>query len=190
MTSQTLELRDGVVAALLRTFLAHPITGCLSVQGPDGAKGRIHIAAGRLVHAETSKRGGLSALAEMLSWRAGMYSLDEADITVAHSLDLTLEQLLSGVAVPLAPIQALPSLEALLDEPIGVQVPSYGSEQFVPASTDSTEPNETLEMLEQADAELNAVWSKPFSTPRGFFGWFAQVLASLHDALSPQRRAR
>ena len=185
MAPHTLALRDGVVAAILKTFLAHPITGCLTVLGPDRARGRIHIGEGRVVHAETGQLSGLGALTEMLSWRAGTYSLEEGEAPAEHSLSLTLEELLSGVAVPLAPIQSLPSLEALLEERTAVvAVPSYGSEQFAPP-----EPVDEVLALEQADEAFSEVWAPQVPAP-GFFGWVAQVFASIQDALDPRRRAR
>lgn len=182
-----LELRDGIVAALLRTFLAHPINGCLTVQGPNQAKGQIHIHQGRVVHAESGPFEGLPALAEMLTWRAGIYSLDEA-APLTQSISLNLEQLQNGV-VQLTPIQALPSLEALLNQtPISVPVP-LEPEYENPLEPEHTEDHPSLEhvmALEAADDEFNQVWDQP-SQPRGFFGWFMQVIGSIQQALDGRR---
>jgi hypothetical protein len=88
-------LQEGALANLLQYLALNQVSGCLNVDGPRNALGKIYLTNGRVVHA-TSSTGGwaMKAVAEMVGWTEGTFRFRNGESSPERTLDLTLERLL------------------------------------------------------------------------------------------------
>ncbi|HEX2865078.1 MAG TPA: DUF4388 domain-containing protein [Deinococcales bacterium] len=93
-TNLTGPLEEATVVNLLQMLSLNRTTGCLDVHGPSGALGVIYLVAGRVTHAQAGALRGVEAVARMLAWQRGSFSLLSGVTTAETTIDVPVERLL------------------------------------------------------------------------------------------------
>lgn len=94
MPNLTGPLEEATVVNLLQMLSLNRTTGCLNIDGPSGAHGEVYLVAGRVTHAQTGGSRGVDAVAVMLTWQHGSFSLLSGVTTSESSINAPVERLL------------------------------------------------------------------------------------------------
>ena len=92
------QIEEGVVVNLLQYLNLNSATGVLRLQSPRGVSGAIYTAAGQVVHAETQKLEGVTALVSLLAWKLGRFAFQASAKAPRRTVDKPLDALLLEVA--------------------------------------------------------------------------------------------
>ncbi len=111
-------IQEGALANLLQYLALNQASGCLNIEGPRNALGKVYLAQGRVVHATTSKGGwAVPALDEMIGWFEGAFRFRNGEAPPEVTIDVPLERLLLNASISTdesrrASVETLPDLKA------------------------------------------------------------------------------
>lgn len=93
-------LQEGALANLLQYLSLNRASGCLNVEGPSNALGKVYLLQGRVVHAATSRGGwAIPAMAEMVVWAEGTFRFRNGETSPEVTIDVPLERLLLNASI-------------------------------------------------------------------------------------------
>ncbi len=199
-------IQEGALANLLQYLSLNQASGCLNIEGPRNALGKVYLAQGRVVHATTSKGGwAVPALEEMIGWFEGAFRFRNGETPPEITIDVPLERLLLNASIStdesrrvsaetpailtagtVLKLRALDQLETTIELPIvAARLLSVidGRRSLEQAARAIGMPLE--QVLEIAERVVQIGLAAPASAPRVAPGFVAEVSTCVVRILGP-----
>jgi Domain of unknown function (DUF4388) len=199
-------IQEGALANLLQYLSLNQASGCLNIEGPRNALGKVYLVQGRVVHAATSRGGwAVPALEEMIGWAEGAFRFRNGETSADLTIDVPLERLLlnasistdesrrAGTQTPTAlkagtvlKLRALDQLESTIELPvIAASLLSVidGKRSLEQAANALKMPLE--QVLEIAGRVVQIGLAAPASAPRAAQGFVTELVACVVRILGP-----